>query len=380
MRIGVTGAFGFLGANFVAGLLARESCASGGSAREARARRGSGIVAFASRTRSNPLFDPEKVEVENLDVLDYEGMARAFEGFDVVAHFAGKVDFREKAKRAVWDADAIGAKRVFDAALAAGVGRVLYLSSINVLGEPAPGALADEAGTPYGKPHCPTAFASPEAALEARERSLAGDYRFLDEVGVAYADAKLAAWELAKLYAKERGLPVVTVFPGTAVGAGDLHYAISALVDGVWDGKLGLCFDGATSFVRARDFAAGALLALERGATGESYVLSGRDEHNLSYSDFMELIGRIAREEGGRGIGRPLVLPRGLALAAAAAAERLAPKLGLMSALVRSGTFRNVCTSAKARAELGYEPGPDLAGAIAECRRFGGTAREPHRT
>ncbi|TFG83193.1 MAG: NAD-dependent epimerase/dehydratase family protein, partial [Spirochaetales bacterium] len=47
MKIGVTGAFGFLGANVVAQALSQ----------------GRQVVAFASKTRSNPLFDPDLVEV-----------------------------------------------------------------------------------------------------------------------------------------------------------------------------------------------------------------------------------------------------------------------------------------------------------------------------
>jgi dihydroflavonol-4-reductase len=358
MRIGVTGAFGFLGANFVAELLERDSRAPGGGE----------IVAFASRTRSNPLFDPSRVRVEGLDVLGRDGLARAFEGLDAIAHFAGKVDYRAAAKKAVWDADAIGAERVFDAALAAGVGRVLYVSSICVLGDPGPGRLASEGNSPYGNPRYPISFASPAECLEALERSLSGDYRFLGKMRVAYFDAKLAAWELAKAWARERGLPVVTVFPGTAVGPGDLHHAISSLVDGAWEGRLGFCFEGATSFVGARDFARGAALALERGRAGEAYIISGRDEHNLSYAAFISLVSRLARGSGGG--KRPALVPRGVALCAAALAERLAPALGLAAALVRSGTVRIVCSSAKAREELGYEPGPGLEEAILECRRF----------
>lgn len=357
MKIGVTGAFGFLGANFIAELLAH-----GGE--------DLAIVAFASKTRSHPLFDPERVQVESLDILDYEGMAKAFAGLDAVAHFAGKVDYRQTAKQAVWDADAVGAKRVFDAVLAAGVSRLLYLSSISVLGEPEPGRLADEGSSPYGNPDCAVAFRSPSAALDAVDLSLAGNYRFLAESRVAYLDAKLAAWELAKVYARDRGLPLITLFPGTAVGSGDLHYAISALIDGVWDGKFGLSFDGASSFVAVRDFVRGARLALERGRLGEAYVVSGRDEHNLSYPEFMDLVGRIAREEGGRGIGRTFVIPRNIALPAATLVERLAPGIGLAEALVFAGSMRNVCSSAKARAELGYEPSADLAAAVRECRRF----------
>jgi dihydroflavonol-4-reductase len=362
-KIGVTGAFGFLGANFTAALL---------DGRQGRKPLGEEVevVAFASRTRSNPLFDPSRTRVETLDIMDEGSLARAFSGLDAVAHFAGRVDYRASRRREVWEADVLGARAVFEAALRSGVPRLLYVSSVSALGSPAPGRLADETGRPYGDPRWPISFTSAEAILAAIEASRAGDWRFLDRVRVAYFDAKLAGWELAKAYARDRGLPVVTIFPGTVVGAGDQGRAISALVDGVWEGKLGVSLPGATSFVGASDFAEGAVLALAKGRVGEGYIVSGRDEHNLSYADFMEMIARVARAEGGRARARPLVPPARAAVAAAAFAEVLAPRAGLSKALALSGCADNRCGSAKARAELGYAPGPSLDQSILECRRF----------
>jgi dihydroflavonol-4-reductase len=367
MRIGVTGAFGFLGANFVSALL---------EGRGARLADGDvEVVAFASRTRANPLFDAAGTEVESLDIMDPGGMSRAFSGLDAVAHFAGRVDFREARRRLLWDADVLGARNVFEAALAAGVPRLLYVSSVSALGPSRAGSLADEEGRPYGDPRWPISFVSPEEALAAVESSLSGDYRFIDRMRVAYFDAKLAGWELAKAYARDRGLPVVTVFPGTVVGAGDQGRAISSLVDNVWEGRLGISLPGSTSFVGARDFADGAVLALARGRVGSGYVISGRDEHNMRYSDFMRLIAEIARREGGGPRKLFLVPPRGFLLAAARAAEAILPDGSVTKALVLSGGSDNRCSSAKARAELGYEPGPSLGPSILECRRFSMAAR-----
>jgi dihydroflavonol-4-reductase len=187
---------------------------------------------------------------------------------------------------------------------------------------------------------------------------------------VAYVDAKLAGWELAKLYAREKGLPVVTIFPGTAVGAGDMHNAISKLVNLVWEGRLGLSFPGSTSFVAASDLGRGAVLALEKGRAGEGYVIGGREEDNLDYSAFQDLVASLARAEGCHAKKRSLVLPRPIMLAAALAAERLLPQGSLTEAFVLSGSMRNLCSSAKARRELGYEPLATLESAILACRRF----------
>jgi dihydroflavonol-4-reductase len=373
-KIGVTGAFGFLGSNFIAAMLDAGASASAGAGPEAG---GSDyeITAFASRTLSNPLFDRSRVRVESLDVLDAEDLARKFEGLDAVAHFAGRVDFRPRAKRALWDADVLGTARVFDAALAAGVSRLLHVSSICALGSAPCGSLLDETASPYADPLWPGSFASPAQALAAVGASIEGDYGFLRRVRVAYFDAKLAGWELAKVYAREKGLPLVTIFPGTAVGPGDLHQAVAALVDNVWRGRLRLSFGGASAFVDARDLARGALLALQRGRSGEGYIIAGRDEDNLAYADFQDLIGELARSEGWPAKRGPRVLPRGLLLALSRAAQVAAPGSTFSEAFVLAGSQRNVCSSAKARAELGYSPSASLRTAILDCRRFGEAER-----
>jgi dihydroflavonol-4-reductase len=367
-RIGVTGAFGFLGANFIAALLE-------GRVRGQYADDDMEITAFASRTRTNRLVDPLKVLVKDLDVLDYGDLVRKFSGLDLVAHFAGRVDYRSAARRSVWDTDVLGTKKVFDAALEAGVSRLLYVSSVCALGEGARdgtpgGTRADEASSPYGDARWPISFGSPAETLAAVDASVRGEYDFLSKMKVAYIDAKLAGWELAKAYARDRRLPVVTVFPGTAVGAGDLHHAISMLIDKVWEGRLRFSFQGSTSFVAARDLARGAVLALARGRPGEGYVIAGRDEDDLGYADFQGLVARIAQAEGWPAERRPIVFPRPILLGIAAVAERIAPRGSLTRSFVISGSLRNVCSSAKARAELGYAPVQSLEAAVVECRRF----------
>ena len=236
--------------------------------------------------------------------------------------------------------------------------------------------------SPYGDPDWPCSFASPAEALAAVEASAAGDYGFLGGVRVAYADAKLAGWELAKLYARERGLPVVTVFPGTAVGPGDTHRAISALVDTVWEGRLRLSFAGSTAFVDSRDFARGALLALDRGGKGEAYVIAGRDEDNLSYPEFQDLIARLARKEGWHAQRNPIALPKPFLLAVASVAEKgpaqgqahEGPSCSRGQSAISAAPPRLARSSATSRARASS---PRSWPAGASARRFGKSHNQP---
>jgi dihydroflavonol-4-reductase len=359
MRIGVTGAFGFLGANFVASLLAHDPPPAQ-------------IVAFSSRTGANPLFDPARVRRVPLDVRDGRDVLEKTRGLDALAHFAGSVNYARRRKREVWDVNVLGTRNVLEAARANGIGRVLAVSSINVLGACAAGArITDESNDVYDpRAGNPNSFGSPAQALDAVRRSLQGDYGFLRAVRVAYFDSKLAARELAREYHRAHGLPVVTILPGTAVGAGDVHYDISELVDRIYTGRLGATFPGGTSFVHARDFAEGALLAFEKGRVGEAYIISGRDEDNLSYRQFMQLAARTARAAGRRVREDFLVVPRWLALPAASLLETLSPSSSLTSALAISGAVTQRYTSRKAGAELGYVPRRPLEEGVAECHAF----------
>ena len=79
-------------------------------------------------------------------------------------------------------------------------------------------------------------------------------------------------------------------------------------------------------------------------------MIGGRDEDNLGYARFQEIVASLARAEGGRARKRPLVPPRPLLLAAGLAAERLLPGGALTEAFVLSGSMGNMCASAKAPA------------------------------
>lgn len=362
MRIGITGAFGFLGSN-----IASEAM-----------KRGHEVVAFASRRRTHPFLPDGSVEVRDLRLGQEPLSAKVLGGLDAIVHAAGATSFRAADARAVWDVNVLGSRAVYDAVIAAGISRLLDLSSVNAIGSMG-GRLVDErSGMRYDDGY-PCSFAGAEEALAAVASSASGDYRFLRRSEVPYIDSKVAAFELSRRYARERGLPLVTVYPGTAVGAGDPGGGIGRFVDMVWEGRLGIAPSGSTSYMDAGDFARGALAALERGAIGEDYILAGE---TMSYAAFMELIRELAGDAGAEGLGGPggrtrprrrrraAVVPAALGALGAGIAERALPGLGLYRALAVSGAVRQAYDSGKAKRELGYRPDRPIAESIAECRRF----------
>ena len=359
MKIGITGAFGFLGSNFIATLL-REGYSA------------DNVIAFYSHTRENPVFDASLVTSRKLDIRNYNDVLEKTKDIDILCHFAGKVSYRKTEARSIWETNVHGSRNIFEAGFNNHVAKILYISSINVLGAPpvttTPGT---EENNVYDKRYKnPNYIESSAMALALIERSLKGDFSFLKKVKVPYFDSKLAALELARSYTRERGLPIITVFPGTVVGPGDIHKDISELVDRVYRSALLFTFTGGTSFVDVRDCARGIYLSLKKGTPGSGYIISGKDEDNLSYKDFMKRIADTALSSGSFVRDRFMAVPHPLALSVGFISELFNPSSSLTTALVQSGKMTHAFTSGKAKNELGYAPEYDLRDSITDCYSF----------
>jgi dihydroflavonol-4-reductase len=359
VTIGITGSAGFLGANVLEHL-------AGLPGRPPR------IVPFYSRRSANPLTDHLHPDYEQLDVTSPGDVLRKTRHLDLLLHVAGRVDFTRRGARRTWEVNVLGTRNVLEAALANGIRNVVCVSSICVLGPVTTGGRpADERNPRYRVPGNPVSFGSPADALAAVRASLDGDWSFLRRVRVPYFDAKLAAWELAQEYHRRHRLPVVCVFPGTAVGAGDTAMAIGGLVQRVYAGRLAFTLPGATSFVAAADAARGIWLAGRAGRLGASYIVTGRDRDNLAYAEFMSLVAGVARERFGRRCrNRFLAVPTGPARTAARVAEALAPGSPLSEGLVVSGSVVHRFSSRKAGREIGYRPLVRLEDAVGDCISF----------
>lgn len=369
MTIGITGAAGFLGANVLRHLADLPG-------------RRHRLVPFCSTRTENPLTDDLHPAYEHLDVTSPADVRRGTRHLDVLLHVAGRVDFSRRGARRTWEVNVLGTRNVLEAAVANGIRTVVCVSSICVVG-PAPEGrrLADEDAARYGVAGNPIAFRDADDALAAVRASLEGDWTFLRRIRVPYFDAKLAAWELARDYHRRHGVPVVCVFPGTAVGAGDTGMSIGGLVERVVSGRLRVTLPGSTSFVAATDVARGIWLAARGGRPGASYIVSGRDRDNLSYADFMGVVARVARERfDERCPVRFVAMPAGPARWVARIAEALASGSPLTLGLALSGSVRHRFSSRRAARELGYRPRQSLEDAVAECIAFNRRLREETRT
>ncbi|MCU1594132.1 MAG: NAD-dependent epimerase/dehydratase [Frankiales bacterium] len=303
MRVFLTGGTGFIGGEVARLLLAR----------------GDRVVALVR--------DPAKAslpgcEVVHGDLSDEEALRVAMRGCDAVVHCAAvyEVGVPASGRERLVDANVRGTERVLGAALAAGVQKAVYVSTVAVFGNTR-GVVADETWV-----RTTPGFTS------------------------VYEQTKVQAHERAAELC-ERGLPLVTVQPGTVYGPGDTS-ELGSVFQRLLDGKLPLLpFPGlGITPVHRDDVAAGILLALDKGEVGESYVLAGEPTR------MGDLIAELARVSGKR---RPRgSLPTTVVRAMVPFGRVVGPLLGfppnLRELIASSDGVTFWARSDKAQSELGW--------------------------
>ena len=242
-----------------------------------------------------------------------------------VIHIAGsyEVGIPAAERPAMYEANVGATQRVLDAAIAAGVPRIVYISTVNIFGN-THGRIPDET---Y--------------------------HRDLSEGFLSYYDETKYLAHVAAKARIEAGAPVVIVQPGTVYGAGD-HSGIGAQLKAAYDGEAPFIAFGSTgiSATHVDDIAGGIVAAFDRGRLGEAYILTAT---NVRLGDAMRIAARLA----GRRPPRVSIPNAVLRLGA-----RLAPNAGALFGL--SPNLREVVSSAdgvtywgsnaKAVAELGFMP------------------------
>ena len=234
----------------------------------------------------------------------------------------------------------LGTSTVMQAALAAGVERIVYTSSVATL------SLA---------------------------RVPADETAPLTEAGAigAYKRSKVAAERLVERMVAEDGLPAVIVNPSTPIGPRDVRPTPTGrIILEAAAGRMPAFVDTGLNLVHVDDVAEGHCLALERGRIGERYILGGEDVL------LREMLAAIADLAGRR--PPTVALPRAPLYPLAMAAETVARLTGkepfLTVDALKMSRHHMFFSSAKAVRELGYGARPwkqGLADALAWFRREG---------
>ncbi len=241
MKILVTGATGFLGTNMVLEAL---SC-------------GHEVRAFGLPGSSTRYIEKPRVELMFGDVSDPVAVKNAVQGVDTIVHVAGDTSFWKKRFARQRRTNVEGPRTIMEAALAAGIRRVVHTSTVDTYGYN-PNGLTDETWADF---------------------NYAG-------WGYNYAETKREGERIALSYGA-KGLEVVVINPGSMIGPYDHTLQFGRLYMDLRDGKMPGFLPGGAPWAHVREVARAHLNALERGRPGEKYICGGV---NATYREVFTLI------------------------------------------------------------------------------------------
>jgi nucleoside-diphosphate-sugar epimerase len=307
MRYLVTGATGFIGGRVVRQLVGA----------------GHGVVALIRDPAAAMDLHDLGVELVGGDILDRSGLDRAMAGADGVFHLAAWYRVGAPDRSAAEAINVQGTRNVLEAARDAGVGKIVYTSTVAVLGD---------------------------TGRRVVDESYRHDGPWLSE----YDRTKwLAHYEVAVPMA-DAGVPIVIVQPGLVYGPGD-HSNVGDVFRDYLRRRLPVMPDQGGCWSHVADTARGHILAMERGRIGESYILGG--ECRL-WPDVLRLAEEIT------GVKAPsLTLPPVVARVAALVMKPLAalvrvPQMYHPETLRVAAGTTYWASDAKARREIGWHPRP----------------------
>jgi dihydroflavonol-4-reductase len=306
MKIVVTGASGHVGGNLVRELVEEHE------------------VTAVVHSDMRALEDVD-VRTVSGDVLDRGSMEKACEGAEIVLNLAAHISITGTDGGRVDDINVRGVRNVAETCMEAGVRRLVHFSSVHAFCQEPLDQAIDETR--------PLADTTPAPAY----------------------DRSKARGEREVLACIEKGLDAVIVNPSSVLGPHD--YKLSRMGDvllRLYRRSLPALVPGGYDWVDVRDVVDGTIRAMERGRTGERYILSG---HWLSVRDLAGVVENVTGRKKPR-----MVTPLVLARIGAPFVETFSRVTGSRPLYTREAIHTLMGNShfshAKATDELGYEPRP----------------------
>jgi dihydroflavonol-4-reductase len=281
-------------------------------------------------------------EIVEGDLRDAGSLARAMTGVRFLFHVAADYRLWARDPQDIVRTNVEGTGTIMNAALRAGVERIVYTSSVATL-----------KARPDGRPSDETFPLDAQSAI--------GAYKY----------SKVVAERAVETMVAGQGLPAIIVNPSTPIGPGDARPTPTGrIIIEAAAGRMPGYVDTGLNLVHVDDVAAGHLAALEKGRIGQRYILGGQD---VLLGDMLREIARLV----GRSPPR-LRLPRLAIFPIAYGAEAIAHFTGrepfVTTTGLRLAKDRMFFTSSKAERELGYRARPygeALAEAITWFRQIG---------
>ncbi|HPR52727.1 MAG TPA: NAD-dependent epimerase/dehydratase family protein [Deltaproteobacteria bacterium] len=261
------------------------------------------------------------------DVTDRDSLRDGMNGCDWLLNLANVYSYWEREKYRYKSVNIEGTRNALECALEAGISKVVHVSTVVVYGKPKESPFSEE--------------------------SAVGPLRFSEYARSKY-EGDLIAWDLYK----ERGLPLVMIYPGAVLGSGDASIS-GASIDRFIHHKLpATVFNKSVmTYVHVQDVAEAILKAAEMSNNiGEKYIVGNT---KLTFDEFYNMLGELS------GVSRPLMnMPDSLALFNASILTFLAnvtkrpPLWGMSTDAMRA--LKEGCNAdgSKAEQELGFSYSP----------------------
>ena len=301
MRVFVTGGHGFIGSSVVRQLLDQD---------------------YSVRCLVRPTSDTSRIDGLSWerfegDVRDVECLKKGMQGCDGVLHLASPSSWDDINSPVMEEVVVKGTANVLEAAKQAGVKRIVFCSSIIAVNGSIQPEIFDEK----------TAFQ-------------------LTDERLVYAQCKHRAENLC-LEASAAGQEVVIVNPAEVYGPKDEAMVTAGnLIDFAQSNPVLVC-NGGTSVVFVDDVALGIIRALEKGRSGERYILGG---DNLTVRELAELSLRLLEKKNSI-----ITVPNPVLKAITSVATTLKIPLPYNPLVIPYATRYWFVDNRKAREELGVE-------------------------
>ncbi len=309
MKIFVTGATGFSGSHLVPKLLAR----------------GDAVTCLVRDPNKATPLSKMGAQLAAGDVTQRESMRVPMQSAETVFHLAGMYEFGKVDVRRMRAVNVDGTHNTLELAAELGVPHIIHASTVGVFGN-THGKIVDEA------------YRIPKETLPS-----------------VYEQTKWEAHYDVAVPLQQKGAPVIIVQPGGVTGPGDTS-PHAAIFDSYLN-RMPFMF-GATSgltWAHVDDIAAGHIAALDKGKSGEAYILAGPC---LTYKQSMEMWQAIT------GIPIPKIWMPGWATALTGSVVGLIERAGGSVPLVSSESLGSLtdytfwASADKAKRELGWQPRP----------------------
>ena len=261
------------------------------------------------------------------DVTDKASVLEGMAGCEWVVNLANLYSFWEPDKGLYRRVNVEGTRNVMEAALEASASKVVHVSSFVVWGKASRRPFDEE--TPFG----------PERFSEYARSKYEGD-----EV----------VWELRR----RRGLPVVVLYPGIVLGAGDPK-ASGRYIKDLIEGRIpGMVFeDSAFTYVHVNDVAEAIARALQKEANvGEKYLIGNQ---TFTQGEYTRMICEISgTPPPNRSIPGAAVMAMATVLTKVADLSGRPPLLGMSTDSMRNLRGGGAFEGGKAERELGLSYTP----------------------